>query len=873
LHSLKRLNQDLTFRFKLSLIVLLALVGGALTYVLIPKPDLLNYQSYSKAIFDRNDNLLRISLAQDERYRLYTPLKDISQYLQQATVLYEDQNYYTHSGVDYVALMRAFWQTYVLQERRIGASTIVMQVARLRWNIPSNTISGKMQQIFRALQLSKHYSKQELLEAYLNLAPYGGNIEGIGAASLIYFDKPASKLSLVEALTLAVVPQNPSKRNPSKPSGMRAIAPAKQRLLARWKETYPEHSDLSTLFELPLKVRSPKDLPFKAPHYVEYLIAQQSQTYMQGLSRSSSSATSTSLLANQQIKGTIDITLQSRLEDVLRAYVSQNRGKGFNNASALLLNSKTMQIEAMIGSADFHDETIHGQVNGTLAKRSPGSTLKPFVYGLAMDAGLIHPMTMLKDLPKKYAGFAPENFGKGFVGPISAQDALIRSRNVPAVDLQSQLLKLKEAEKANSKKTQTFYQFLQNAGISDLKDADFYGLALALGGGEVSMLELVELYAMISNLGVHRGAVSTYWVSAKEGAKELENTQQLLSPEAAFLIFDMLTKNAKPNSISYASTAPARINEKTVAWKTGTSWAFRDAWAIGIYGDYVLATWIGNFNGEGNNAFIGRTATGPLLFRLFDVVSLNIENTSSGSHSDNKLASELAPESSPSFIDELAFDSTALGVSPFNLNQLQKLNLKWVDICKATGDLFEVGCPDKGKTLFIPGVSPIKSANIYRTVWIDKETGLRRCDNNAAQSTKKVFAFWPSDFQLLFEKAGVYYEKPPALMPSCNIDKVATVGEKPQIKSPQSGLSYVLEDNHNSTVTIPLQANADAEVEHLYWFANGQFIGSTNLKAKLTTGYAAGPLLWQAKPGAYEVQVSDDFGRSSVISVQVQAVK
>ncbi|MFQ3248314.1 MAG: penicillin-binding protein 1C [Glaciecola sp.] len=677
-HAIKRLNKNLTFRFKLSLFVFLALAIGALTYVFIPKPDLINYQSYSRAIFDRNDNLLRISLSEDERYRLYTPLEGISEHLQHATVLYEDQNYYSHSGVDYLALLRAFWQTYVLQERRIGASTIVMQVARLRWNIPSNTLGGKVEQILRALQLSRHYSKQELLEAYLNLAPYGGNIEGIGAASLIYFDKPASALSVVEALTLAVVPQNPSKRNPSRPKGMLAIAPAKQILFERWIERYPEQAELSTLIYLPLKVRKPLDLPYKAPHFVQYLLAQQSQSYM----LASSSAAKT----QQQVKGTIDLDLQSRLEDVLQAYISQNRSKGFNNASALLLNSKTMQIEAMIGSADFHNKAIHGQVNGTLAKRSPGSALKPFVYALAMDAGLIHPMTMLKDLPKKYGGFAPENFGKGFVGPISAQDALIKSRNVPAVDLQSQLLQLKEDKQAHVVKVQTFYEFLQNAGISELKDADFYGLALALGGGEVSMLELVELYAMISNMGIYKRVVSTYWVSGENEVKEAENTKPLLSSEAAFLIFDILSKNPKPNALNYAPTAPDRINEKKVAWKTGTSWAFRDAWAIGISGDYVLATWIGNFSGEGNNAFIGRTAAGPLLFRLFDV----IQNQELAEHSGLKIptlqssTSDLSDEQAvflstkglSSALEPSSVRETLPAIGPYSSNQMQIIKCK-----------------------------------------------------------------------------------------------------------------------------------------------------------------------------------------------------
>lgn len=247
---MKRTYRKLSSKFKLLVIIVLALLGGAVTYLLQPKPDLTFYQTYSTAIFDSNNKLLHLSLAQDDRYRVYTPIEEIAESLQQATILYEDQNYYQHSGVDYWALARAFWQTYILKERRIGASTIAMQVARLRWNILSNTPAGKVEQIFRALQLARHYSKSDLLEAYLNLAPYGGNIEGIGAASLIYFNKPASQLSIAEALTLAVVPQNPTRRNPSSGLGMLRLQSAKLRLIERWTAQYPAEAQLLSAITL-----------------------------------------------------------------------------------------------------------------------------------------------------------------------------------------------------------------------------------------------------------------------------------------------------------------------------------------------------------------------------------------------------------------------------------------------------------------------------------------------------------------------------------------------------------------------------------------------------------------------------------------------
>ena len=853
----------LTLRMKVATVLLLAFTAGALTYLLLPKPELLSYKSYSTAVFDRNNQMLRITLAQDDRYRLYTPIENIAEQFQEATILYEDQYFYEHNGVDYAALARAFWQTYVRKERRIGASTIVMQIARLRWNIPSNTLGGKVEQIMRALQLSRHYSKTELLEAYLNLAPYGGNIEGIGAASLIYFNKPASELSLSETLTLAVVPQNPSKRNPSKTTGLSAIEQAKTRLLERWLLQNPKSKPMESLISLPLAVRKSSNLPYYAPHFVQYVVSKPSTIFTK-LSSDGATLLQTQLSKNmtktlpthknigaskhQHIQTTLDLNLHLRLEVVLQDYIRQRKNEGFSNASALLLNHKTMHIEAMIGSENFNNIAIQGQVNGTLAKRSPGSTLKPFVYGLALDAGLIHPMTMLKDLPKKYAGFAPENFGRGFVGPISAQDALIRSRNVPAVDLQYQLIQQQNNEKnsvqVSSAPTLNFYEFLHKAGISQLKSADFYGLALALGGGEVSMLELVELYASIANLGEHTRALST----TSTAIQTHSNKTRLLSPEAAFLVFDMLSKNPAPNAAGSLLVAPKRAQAQKTAWKTGTSWAFRDAWAIGINGDYVMAVWIGNFNGAGNNAFIGRSAAGPLLFKLFDVV----EKATKSSTTKN-------PVNVPDVFQH----------TPFEQSRLQALNIKWVDICLATGDLYQQACPSKGRTLFIPGVSPIRHTNIYRSVWINETTGLRQCDNTSQDAREQVFAFWPSDFQALFEKAGVYIEKPPKFAPHCSLNNIALQGNKPIISSPQAQLHYILQDSVSHTVSIPLKASADAEASFLYWFANGQYIASENI----SQSNIGRPLLWQATPGEYIVLVSDDLGRSASVAVSVQAME
>jgi penicillin-binding protein 1C len=230
------------------------LVAAGLVYALTPHPKIDHYVSYSNVYLDRDGKLLRLTLSDDDRYRIHRSLQQISPRFIEATLLYEDQDFYSHWGVDFAALLRAFWSTYITRERRIGASTIAMQVARLKWNIPSNTIGGKIEQILRAIQLSRHYSKQDILQIYLNLAPYGRNIEGIGAASQIYFGKTAEQLSLPEALTLAVIPQNPGKRNPASATGYERLLQARANLLERWLEHHPEDAGKVGSFDLPLKI-------------------------------------------------------------------------------------------------------------------------------------------------------------------------------------------------------------------------------------------------------------------------------------------------------------------------------------------------------------------------------------------------------------------------------------------------------------------------------------------------------------------------------------------------------------------------------------------------------------------------------------------
>ena len=777
-------------RLVIGLVIMAAFLGvAAAGYLFCPRPALDEYYPRSRAFFDTHGRLLRLVLAQDERYRLYCPLNRISPRLVEATVLYEDKDFYRHPGVDIPALARAFWTTYILRTRRMGASTITMQVARLRWRIRTDTVIGKLWQIMRALQLMRHYTNDRILEAYLNLAPYGGNIEGIQAASLIYFNKPASQLSLPEALTLAVVPQNPVRRNPAAQKGFRNLLAARQRLFARWLENHPEDQQQRIFFELPLAVRQVDQLPFDAPHFVDLIDA--------GGFRPSGGT----------IQTTLDRVQQQAMESLIRDYLSRRAAEGITNAAALALDTRTMAVTAMVGSADFFNDYIQGQVNGATARRSPGSTLKPFVYALAMDQGLIHPMSLMKDSPRRYGGFTPENFDQRFLGPVSAHDALILSRNVPAANLQARL------------DEPGLHGFLKQAGIGSLRPASFYGLALSLGGVEVTMLELAGLYATLANSGRLR-PIRMLQEQATEAS-----SKQILSPESSFLVLDILKDNPPPEShrVPWAASAGNQV-----AWKTGTSHGFRDAWAVAVCADKVVAVWVGNFNGEGNRAFVGRSAAGPLLFDL------------------------------------LAALVTERGWTVADTANRSHLNLTKIDVCAATGELPGRYCPHTRSSWFIPGVSPIRVCTVHRAVPVDIATGLRACRRIPERTRMTMFEFWPSDLLAIFRTAGISLKGPPLFAEACSLDQRAASGQTPVITSPQPNLVYAMRSEQPLNFQIPFSAVADGDVQVLYWFVGNRYVGVSEPNR---------PLMWTPQSGTFDIRVVDDHGRAAYNSMRVEMVQ
>lgn len=762
-------------RFNRTIIILSALFVSVSTLIFfIPKPTLLDDIDFSTTIQDDHQQLLRLTLSRDDKYRCYISLKEIAPVMLETTLLQEDRHFWQHFGINPWALVKAGWKTYIVHSRRMGASTISMQVARLRFGINSRSVWGKLQQLSRALQLERHYNKQQLLEAYLNLAPYGGNIEGVEAASRIYFNKSAAELTLPDALTLSVIPQHPRARTP----GLPQLIKSRGKLFARWVKEHPTDKLQTHFLALPLNTSTVQHLPFHAPHFTNEILAEHRNK-------------------SKGIITTLNLSLQTLVSRVTSQYLKRKAPFGVTNAAVMLVDTRDMSIKAELGSGNYFDTSIEGQINGSKAKRSPGSTLKPFIYGLAIDQGLIHPNTVLKDMPHQFGGYNPENFDYDFIGPITAKDALILSRNIPAVDLNRQL------------KHPSLYELLERTHVSHLKPESFYGLALSLGGAELSMHELVGLYAMLVNDGVWRPLRNRQDQPIVAGEKQF-------SPEASFLVMDILKDTPRPDA-NYA--IPQSLN---ISWKTGTSSGFRDAWAIGAFGPYVMAVWIGNFNNQGNPAFVGKNIAAPLFFELIEAI-----------HREQGPLTNLSK-------------STAW------------MNLKRIEVCKASGLIPTRYCHEREMSWFIPGKSPIKSDTIFREVAINPDTGLRTCQINS-KTRFEVFEFWPSDLLELFKRAGIQRRAPPSFPPECLMNNA--LGLAPQIISPVTDIHYIINAHRKNANFIPLSAITDADVKTLYWFINNTYLSKTHVNQ---------PWLWNAQPGHYIVRAVDDHGRADARDVTVK---
>jgi penicillin-binding protein 1C len=503
---------------------------------------------------------------------------DVSPHYLQALLQYEDRWFAWHPGVNPLALARAAWQWARNGRVVSGGSTLTMQVARIL-DAPygdataPRSITTKLRQIVRALQLEAHLSKREILTLYLNHTPMGGQVQGVEMASRAYLGKPARELSPAEAALLVALPQAPSRLRPDRAPG--AAQAARDKVLTRmetlraWDAATVADAKLERVFAPPLRAR------WLGPLAAERL---RRESLAAVKHRTGAAAAST-------IRSTLDASVQLRLEQVLLDRLASL--PEHVSIAALVVDNDDLSVRGYAGSADFTDSTRAAHVDMVRAVRSPGSTLKPFLYAMALDDGLVHSESLLIDAPQNFGGYAPGNFESAFSGPVSLSDALQRSLNVPAVDLLDRIGAARFAAQ------------LRNAGVKlRIPDGSAPNLSLILGGGGTTLEELVGAYAALARDGI-AGVVRL-----TPNAPRVET--RLMSPGAAFVVREILENGGRPD-------APFREGTSRVAWKTGTSFGFRDAWAVGVTDRYTVGVWVGRPDGTPNPGHFGANTSAPLV--------------------------------------------------------------------------------------------------------------------------------------------------------------------------------------------------------------------------------------------------------------------
>lgn len=521
---------------------------------------------YSKVLFDREGQILSAFINDSEQWHLEAHF--VPQKLQIATIEYEDKRFYSHFGVDFRALARAFLGN-LRGDKRSGASTISMQVIKL-YEQNERTYLNKFGEIIKALKLEFALEKDEILRLYLNNAPYGGNLVGFSSAILFYFDKNPKDLSWSEAALLAVLPNAPGLMNLEK--NKIKLKEKRDTLLKKLCEKGYFDKDILTL-SLAEPLPSFKARRNLAPHLAMRLLNEK----------------------QKQAVSSIDKNLQSKFEQKIKQTSLNLAKQGIRNVAVLLADTKTRKVLAYVGSQDFYDEANLGQVNGVVAKRSVGSTLKPFLFALAIDEGLICTNSLLLDVPTFFSNFSPQNANKKYYGLIRASEALQKSLNVPFVSL----LQSYGYERF-------FYEIKDFVGFDD-EDYSKYGLSFILGTKEMSLEELTKLYLALANYG--ELAEISYLRD-----ENLSIKAQMFSKGSAYLTLETMRE------LKRVGVEEFNQKDKIVSWKTGTSYGRKDAWALGATPRYTLGVWVGNFTGEANANLYGVSVAGELFFELLGLL-------------------------------------------------------------------------------------------------------------------------------------------------------------------------------------------------------------------------------------------------------------
>jgi penicillin-binding protein 1C len=808
-----------------AMIVLILLAGISVVFPLhldIP---------YSQVLLARDSTVIHAFLSADDKWRMKTELHEISPTLRRALVHKEDKWFYWHCGVNPAALLRALFNN--LREQRItsGASTITMQVARMleqrRHTARERTVWRKLVELVRALQLEARFSKDEILQLYLNLAPYGSNIEGVKSASLLYFGQAPERLSIAQATTLAIIPNRPTSLRLD--ASNTRIAEERNKWLRRFQaEHIFSQQEIADALREPLAIKR-TDAPALAPHFALRVRALFPQMPI--------------------IHTSLDLSKQTTVAALTTNKLRRLALRGIHNAAVIVIDNATREVLAYIGSPDFQDKAHFGEVDGVKAVRSPGSALKPLVYGLAIDKGLITPKTILNDVPINIDGYTPENFDRRFVGVVSAEQALIMSLNIPAV-------KLLDAVSIKS-----VIETLKQVGFEQIRrDESRLGLSLVLGGCGVRLEEMAQLYCAFANEGVAAPLMFTRHhavhqhtqsnkpqtpsaINAPQTAQQHEErwqTRRILSPAAAFMLSEILTQLSRPD-VPNRYVSFTRLPK--VAWKTGTSYGRRDAWSIGYNKRYTVGVWVGNFSGAGVPELVGAEIATPLLFEIFNAIDYNNTND--------------------------WFTPPAQGLD-FRL------------VCAESGLPPDDCCTNQVTDYYIPSVSTNKRCDHLKQAFVSLDESVSYCPDclpPAGQYKVKRYPNLAPELLTLYRHEHYDIETVPTHNSRCSRLQ-QSAGKPPVITSLVDRKEYLLERESARQIQVQYPATGGASttrrpedpqlllachaavgVKTVYWYVNDRFLAAAEPQHRV---------FFTPEAGTIKISCSDDQGRTSHIIITVR---
>jgi len=777
-------------RYKKTSLLALALLVGLLWFArCLPNP--LFADPYSVVLNDRQGSLLSASIAPDGQWR-FPEGSSTNARFNCSLVAFEDQYFTQHAGINPFSIWRAMRQNSRAGHIVSGGSTITMQLARLMRKNPKRTYVEKSIEVVMALRLELTHSKAEILRLYASHAPFGTNVVGVEAAAWRYFGRDLSQLSWAECATLAVLPNSPSiiypGRNPDK------LKQKRDRLLFKLYQLHcidQETYQLSLREPLPGK---PFALPNKARHLLNRAVKEQP--------------------GNRQFNTTIDAELQDRVLDILAKHGARLKQNEVHNLCALVLDVRAGEVVSYVGNTPLRDQEPHGEaVDVIMADRSTGSLLKPYLYGFMLNDGELLPNMLIPDIPTQISGYVPQNFDFTYDGAVPARQALARSLNIPAVKL------------LQTYGIRRFLDRLHQLGLGSMnRTADNYGLSLILGGGESSLWDMCSAYASMARVLNRYNGSRTYLVADWDKPRYLQDTKTspqpakaadpLIAASSVWLTFEAMADVGRPD----IDASWKRLgNAQKIAWKTGTSFGFRDGWAIGITGHYVVGVWIGNADGEGRPGLTGISAAAPVLFEIFGML----------------------PKS--------------------NWFARPQADLRAVSVCAQSGCLPSAHCPEL-KTDWIPKHSHVAQTCRYHQLIHTDASGMYRVTDQCVSPLEMQTVPWfvlPPSLEYYYKVKNPSYKTLPPYKPGCE----PAVERAMEMIYPKAGtviyIPYELNGEQGKTVLEIAHRNPANTV---FWHLDGVLVGTTTEIHQLGIAPARGKHL---------LTVSDNTGETLTIPFEV----